>query len=121
LNNVATSTFVLEGEGIINEYAGGYDDWLSQRQTVSVPPKAKSSEKAAPSKPQPRKLSFKEEKELASLVIKIQELENRREDCLAAMADPSFYNKPAQDIAQFNKQLEETEDELLVALNDGNI
>ena len=32
LNNVVTSTLVLEGEGRVKEYAGGYDDWLRQRQ-----------------------------------------------------------------------------------------
>jgi ATP-binding cassette subfamily F protein uup len=32
LNNVVTSTIVLEGDGQIYEYAGGYDDWLAQRQ-----------------------------------------------------------------------------------------
>ena len=43
LNNVVTSTIVLEGDGIINEYPGGYDDWLSQRQPVAkVEPKIKA-------------------------------------------------------------------------------
>ncbi len=32
LNNVVTSTMVMEGEGVVREYPGGYDDWLSQRR-----------------------------------------------------------------------------------------
>lgn len=31
LNNVATSTFVFEGDGVIREFDGGYDDWLRQK------------------------------------------------------------------------------------------
>ena len=67
LNNVVTSTIVLEGEGEVNEYPGGYDDWLSQRKPKVAEPKAKPVNKAAeeepvrPAKPQPQKLSHKEE------------------------------------------------------------
>ena len=37
LNNVVTSTLVLEGEGRVKEYAGGYDDWLRQRPEEPPP------------------------------------------------------------------------------------
>ncbi len=47
LNNVVTSTLVLEGEGRVKEYAGGYDDWLRQRP--EVPPPAAKSVAAMPS------------------------------------------------------------------------
>jgi ATP-binding cassette subfamily F protein uup len=33
LNNVVTSTIVFEGDGVVAEYVGGYDDWLRQRKT----------------------------------------------------------------------------------------
>ena len=61
---------VLEGDGIIAEYPGGYDDWLSQRKTEvkELQPKAKEHSEEEIKKEKPRlKLSFKEEKELASL------------------------------------------------------
>ena len=35
LNNVVTSTLVLEGEGRVGEYVGGYDDWVRQRRPDS--------------------------------------------------------------------------------------
>src|SRR6185295_8073780 len=41
LNNVVTSTIVLEGEGAVNEYAGGYDDWLNQTKAKKTLPKPK--------------------------------------------------------------------------------
>ena len=31
LNNVVSSTIVFEGKGLLQEYVGGYDDWLRQR------------------------------------------------------------------------------------------
>ncbi len=47
LNNVVTSTLVLEGEGRVKEYAGGYDDWLRQRPaeplSATKPPPADPS------------------------------------------------------------------------------
>ena len=50
LNNVVTSTLVFEGEGQVNEYVGGYDDWLrSRRPTPSAEP-AKSNKSGTPSK-----------------------------------------------------------------------
>jgi ABC transport system ATP-binding/permease protein len=112
LNNVVTSTIVLEGEGIISEYAGGYDDWLSQRQ-APLSKKSTTAEKVVESKPKPRKLSFKEEKELAGLEAKIKELESKREELMSAMADPVFYKKSAADIASANAELEAVENQLL--------
>lgn len=38
LNNVVTSTLVIDESGTVSEYVGGYDDWLKQRE-VAVPPK----------------------------------------------------------------------------------
>ncbi len=50
LNNVVTSTLVLEGEGRVKEYAGGYDDWLRQRPEepppVAKPPAARPAAEA---------------------------------------------------------------------------
>ncbi|MEI6862789.1 MAG: ATP-binding cassette domain-containing protein [Candidatus Omnitrophota bacterium] len=45
LNNVVTSTIVLEGNGIINEYPGGYDDWLQQRPALTFLPPNKLTNK----------------------------------------------------------------------------
>ena len=66
LNNVVTSTLVLEGEGRVKEYAGGYDDWLLQRPAEPPPaaqPAAKPPPKAVPAA-RPRRLTYKEQREL---------------------------------------------------------
>ena len=68
INDVVTSTLVLEGEGRVNEYVGGYDDWLlqSRRRTAETAAPEKTEGKKEPlraQKEKPRKLTFKEQKE----------------------------------------------------------
>ena len=47
LNNVVTSTLVLEGEGRVKEYAGGYDDWLRQRPARTGSRKDRAQQRAS--------------------------------------------------------------------------
>ena len=83
LNNVVTSTLVFSGEGKIEEYVGGYDDWLRQKEAAPVP----VAEKPAP-KPPPRprtatvKMSFKEERELEALPPLLEQLEAEKNRAL---------------------------------------
>jgi ATP-binding cassette subfamily F protein uup len=106
LNNVVTSTLVFEGEGRVNEYVGGYDDWLDQRQKdIAAKQKAQSPE---PVKPKPsRKLSNKERGELKSLPKLIEQLEAELETLGQTMADPSFYQQTKEEIAAANTRAEE--------------
>ncbi|MDP8266465.1 MAG: ABC transporter ATP-binding protein, partial [Candidatus Aceula meridiana] len=117
LNNVVTSTIVVEGEGEIYEYPGGYDDWLRQRQPVAVVGKPKGKKKLIVKENKstpPRKRSFKEKRELESLVVKIEKLEAMQDELYALLADGDFYKKEATKIVQTKAKLEEVEDELLV-------
>jgi len=133
LNNVATSTFVFEGDGVIREFDGGYDDWLRQKSdsndqaaalakserkyqdsgsaTASATETSPASTPKATAKP--RKLSFKEQRELETLPKRIEEIENRQQELHALMADPSFYQKPREEIAAATQELEQLEEELL--------
>jgi ABC transport system ATP-binding/permease protein len=117
LNNVVTSTIVLEGKGDINEYAGGYDDWLAQRQptVAQEKPKAKvfKEEKTEEKSNIPRKLSFKEERELEKIPALIEKLETEQDALYTALADVNFYQRPAQEIAAAKARLDTIEDELL--------
>ncbi len=104
LNNVVTSTMVLEGDGIINEYPGGYDDWLSQRQPISKPEPSKSKVKKDPLKRVkpivPRKLTYKEQQELDDLPLKINKLEEEQKTLYSLFADLSFYQRDSAEISQ---------------------
>ncbi|MBU1999107.1 MAG: ATP-binding cassette domain-containing protein [Candidatus Omnitrophota bacterium] len=111
LNNVVTSTIALEGNGVVNEYPGGYDDWLSQYHPIAVsePPKPKiKKEPAKKVKPiVPRKLTFKEQKELDELPLKIEKMEVERDVLYALFADFNFYQKSPEEIAKAKARLEE--------------
>ena len=105
LNNVVTSTLVFEGEGRVNEYPGGYDDWLSQRSEVRD--QKPESQKPAENRETTRKLSNKERAELKSLPRLIEQLETEQEELHDAMSDPAFYQKTKAEIAAATVRAEE--------------
>src|SRR6185312_15149008 len=80
LDNVVSSTLVLEGRGQIGEYVGGYSDWLRQRP-------------AAPAAAPRRKLSFKDQRELEQLPARIEQLEADIAARGKAMNDPAFFQQ----------------------------
>ncbi len=117
LNNVAASTLVFEGQGKVRQYVGGYDDWLRQR-----PEPEPSAPKPLPKKPRPRsapagarKLTFKEQRELAQLPETIESLEAQKTALFAAMADPGLYRTSGAGIARMQTELEKLEQDLEAA------
>jgi len=116
LNNVVTSTIVLEGDGVIHEYPGGYDDWLSQRQPALLPEPLKIKVKKKPVKKEkpivPRKLTYKEQQELDSLPLKIEKLEEEQKALYGLLADFSFYQRDPVQIAQTKARCASLSDEL---------
>ena len=123
LNNVVTSTIVFEAEGI-NEYVGGYDDWVRQTGGSLVakaeikPPKAesKSRKKDQNDSDAPRKLKYKERLELEKLPTEIDELEQQIAAIHQAMADPEFFKGSGEKIAEAQKQLADHEANLAQAM-----
>jgi len=111
LNNTVTSCLVFEGRGRVVEYAGGYDDWLSQRpqpvEAEPVPPKAQKirARKA-------RKLTYKENLELEGLPGRIEALEADIAALHEQMNDPDFYLGGHTVVAQAAVRLEVLEAEL---------
>jgi ATP-binding cassette subfamily F protein uup len=115
LNNVVTSTMVLEGDGLINEYTGGYDDWLSQRKPL-LPTvlKAKPAKKIIrPKIPLvSRKLNYKEQHELDSFPSLIEKIEAEQKKIYALLADFNFYQKDSAEIAKTKARSEFLSNEL---------
>jgi ABC transport system ATP-binding/permease protein len=102
LDNVVTSLLVLEGEGRVQDFVGGYSDWARWRDgrnlasttataknTATIP--ARQPPATAPAR---RKLSYKDQRELAELPAKLETLEQHRAELAARAADPSFYAQP---------------------------
>ncbi len=118
LNNVVTSCMVLEGEGRVKEYVGGYDDWVRQRGTQPRMPRQKSrSEKARPRErtDRPRKLTYKEKLELEALPDRIDHLEEEQAALHDEMSDPAFYRQDGELIARTQARLKALDQELAAA------
>jgi ATP-binding cassette subfamily F protein uup len=115
LNNVVTSTLVLGGDGSIREFVGGYDDWLQQKAGEAPASQIidrASPEKTRPQKERPRKLSFKEERELEALPERIAGLEEEQELLHARLSDPAFYKNAGTELIFINGRLAELDTEL---------
>ncbi|MGD8999829.1 MAG: ATP-binding cassette domain-containing protein [Granulosicoccaceae bacterium] len=115
INNVVTSTLVFEGQGKVNEYVGGYDDWLRQRQPAKKPVVSKQDKPVVREQKRPRKLGYKEQRELDGLPAVIEQLESEQEGLHAQMADPAFFKQDGEVIAQSQARLAEVEQALAQA------
>ncbi|SMN15578.1 ABC transporter, ATP-binding protein [uncultured Candidatus Thioglobus sp.] len=94
LNNVVGSTVVLDGDGVINQYAGGYDDYLIQKQDkiIAEKPKKKPKEKVQQIAVQTnKKLTYKQQQELKSLPGKIEKTEIEIGEIQLQLSDPEFF------------------------------
>jgi len=122
LNNVVTSTIVFE-RGAVNEYVGGYDDWLLQRPRDAAPD-ARVAKKSAPdtvsipkllsqkaAAERGRRLSYKETRELEALPAKIEALERELAEIHEAMGQPDFYRQVGEIIAEKTVRAKEIESE----------
>ncbi|RUL76640.1 ATP-binding cassette domain-containing protein [Dyella choica] len=125
LDNVVSSTLVLEGEGQVGEYVGGYSDWLRQRPvnrlaTEMPAPAATPAKTGTPAvttsveKPK-RKLGYKEARELEQLPARIEQLEAEIAKRAEAMNDPSFFQQDSAAIQKANEVLAKTQAELDLA------
>ena len=112
LNSVVTSTIAFEGDGNVNEYVGGYEDWLRQRPQLDEPTTVKPSSREKPKKERPRKLTFKEKRELEELPAQIDALETEIATLHEKVGDPEFYRTSGSQVAQVNTRLEQLEAEL---------
>ncbi|MTV40531.1 ATP-binding cassette domain-containing protein [Duganella radicis] len=124
LDNVVTQVIVAEGEGQWREFVGGYSDWERVRDTVAAPAKAvkpaapKAEPAPAPAAPaaKPKKLSFKEQRELEELPRLIAALEDEQTALTLQLSDPDFYKKNAAEAKRVNGRIAAIEEELLAAL-----
>ncbi len=107
LDNVVTSTFVLEGDGLVRGYPGGYEDYLRQRPDPAKAVSRREERPAPVAAPcadgeKPRKLSYGEKRELDALPGKIDALEKEIAALQAELADGSLFRtdpKRAQALA----------------------
>ena len=135
LNNVVSSTIVFEGDAVITEHDGGYDDWLRVRDSRPVtsrsakaarsgeeaattdtpaPAAAASSSASSPATAaaKPKKLSYKDQRELEELPDRIADLESRQAELNEQMASPDFYKSEGSKIAEIQAEATRLAEEL---------
>ena len=124
MDNVVTSTWVFDGKGNIDEYIGGYQDYLQQRpdQTVvdqkSDVKKAVAKAEAAAAAPTAKKvkLSYKDQRALEQLPGEIEALEQEQTELAEKLADGSWFVTDADAATKASQRLAEIDEELLEKL-----
>jgi ATP-binding cassette subfamily F protein uup len=107
LDNVVTSTLAFEGHGRIQEYVGGYEDWLRQRpapaassgadRRAAAPP-VDTGDTSVTTAVKAKKLTYKEQRELEALPQRIESLEDEERALNARVAGAGFYKEGAEAI-----------------------
>ena len=127
MDNVITSLVVLDGEGGVNEYVGGYSDWearggnLSEMGQSDGARKRKQSSAANPVtiKQQPEvkkpKLSYNERRELGNLPARIEKLEQQQSELGEQMSQPGFYQSEYEQVQEATEKLAEVQRQLELA------
>jgi ATP-binding cassette subfamily F protein uup len=139
LDNVVTSTLVFEGDGRVQEYVGGYEDWLRQRADATgrsreadraerpgrageaggagggsgaVPADRPGGEGRPGAR---RRLTWNEQRELEQLPARIEALESEERRLNERIAGPEFYKEPRDTIGEALERLERMKQDLLAA------
>ena len=124
LDNVITSTIAFEGQGRIEEYVGGYADYLRQRASgraketsaTAKEPSAPRQDASSAPKAKAKKRSFKEEREYNDLPDKIAALEAEHQTLQAKLADAEFYKQGGATIQEAVDRLAQIDADLLAAM-----
>jgi len=128
MDNVVSSLVVLDGQGGVNEYVGGYSDWealggslsgaqagVSAKALRSVANKKGARKKKTSGKK--TKLSYRDQRELENLPAKIEELEEELSQLAEQMAAPGFYQSDYESVQRVTLELTEVQNQLEAAFN----
>jgi ATP-binding cassette subfamily F protein uup len=126
VDNTVTTSWIFEGNGVIEEFVGGYHDARQQReqvlavrQAVEKPAKKEKVVEETPKTTQPKnnskKLSYKLQRELEALPAKLEQLESDIESLQEQVNDPEFFAKPVEQTQPVLEQLAALEQELEIA------
>jgi ABC transport system ATP-binding/permease protein len=125
LDEVVTGTYVFDGKGGIEEFIGGYSDWVAEKakqskaplnapkanaRAIGTPAQAQASA-VAPAKASTRKLNNREQRELAELPARIEKLETEQSALVAKLGDPKFFKQDAATVRSAEARLRELEQE----------
>lgn len=131
MDRCVTSLLVMQGDGSIDEQAGGYSDWearggrlvaegatsgagdnVTSTTTSTVSTESSVQEAESPK----RKLSYKEQRELDALPQQMEDLEAKQAALEAEIADPSFYSQDQEVVTERLAELAKATEALDAAL-----
>ncbi|WP_139686080.1 ABC transporter ATP-binding protein [Vibrio tasmaniensis] len=125
VDNTVMTSWIFEGNGVVEEFVGGYHDAQQQRKQAieyrqvekpSKPEKVvEETPKTAPVKAKAKKLSYKLQRELEALPLRLEELETQIETLQEEVNDPSFFSKSVEQTQPVLDKLSAAEQELEVA------
>ena len=130
LDAVVTSTIVSEGDGRWREYEGSVEDWLAQSQRAAAlaaraakpapkaeaPAPAVAAPAAAPAAAPKRKLSYKEQRELDELPVRIAALEDEQKALGELLNGTELYTRSPEKIAETHARFAAIDEALLALL-----
>lgn len=121
LNRVCTDILAFEGDGKIHHSVGDYDYYIEKKERAAVAASRQSAailemnksaaisrDAAAPKPAKPRKLSFKEARELEGIEAQIQTAEAEVARIEGLFADPEFFRKQGAQVNQLTGELDAT-------------
>jgi ABC transport system ATP-binding/permease protein len=120
LDKIATRLLVFEGDGAVHAHEGGYDLYRrlrEQRESARVQEErrtrasAPAPKRAAPASG-PRRLSYRETKELEGIEARILGAEARRDELGAALSDPDLYAETPEEVARVSAAFRHAEQEV---------
>ncbi|MFK7816748.1 MAG: ATP-binding cassette domain-containing protein [Gammaproteobacteria bacterium] len=119
LDNVVTSTLVFEEDGSLQEYVGGYKDWVKRGKGLleTDSPKVQDNDAIANGGnmvevQKPKKLSYKLQRELDELPARIDELEKFIAGLTEMVEQPDFYDQSFDKTSEVLEQLSTAQSEL---------
>jgi len=119
LDNVVTQVIAFEGEGVLQEYMGGYEDWVRARNLLKesaekvTRPRKKGSVVRAPKPISQPKLSKHEIDELEVLLGKIELLEQEQASITCKLSDSETYHDSPDKIVKLQIRLASIEKEIM--------
>ncbi|MCY9852864.1 ABC transporter ATP-binding protein [Vibrio mediterranei] len=127
VDNTVTTSWIFEGEGVIEEFVGGYHDAQQQRMQVIEARKAyepvketkkqavEPEKKATAVNSKPKKLSYKLQRELEALPALLEQLEQELEQLQETVNNPDFFTKPVTETQPILDSLSAKEQQLEIA------
>jgi ATP-binding cassette subfamily F protein uup len=125
LDRVVTSLLVLEGDGGVREFIGGWSDWRAWRDARDAERRRESAARTAAAEvrrepgqaasPSRRRLSFNEQREFDALPARIEQLEARKTELDVLVADGAFYARPHAEVRETLTLLRSLEEEIEAA------